>query len=287
MLLSTQLTTAQSSFFAGVQTSINSTTLLNKEDKNAPEGMLDKKNGVQAGYGMQIGYSFKNRITISIEPNYLQYKVMYSGKSDTATAIRSFDANARFQYYQIPLVLTYNQPISEKFSIFAGVGLSYNYMRFYREEFAGITTVLNDPTELLTVSYNYTGKSGYIEAKEVSDGKVDLVFSNPKYINKSYGVLFNLGTRYALSDKWGISMKLNYQKGLNDIENKGIGTETTIHQQSGATHTNTFNFWNETNYARYYYRWPDKNYQRKETYTQAIGLCIGINYFFNGGLRDK
>lgn len=67
-----------------------------------------------------------------------------------------------------------------------------------------------------------------------------------------------------------------------DIENKGIGTEKST-DKDNFVYTNTLNYWNETNYLRYCYRYPDKYNQRKETYTQAIGLCVGLNYYFNGG----
>ena len=149
LLLSSTVCQAQSSFFVGANGSMNMTTLLNKEDKSAPKGMLNKKNGIQPGYGIQIGYNIKNRFAISIEPNYLQYKVNYSGASDTAN-VRSFEASVRLKYYQIPLVLTYKHPISERFSINVGVGMSYSYMSSYKEEFEGKKTLFGSQNDIYT-----------------------------------------------------------------------------------------------------------------------------------------
>lgn len=273
---------AQSSFFGGVNCGIYSTTLINTEDKNAPNGMLDKKNGVQMGYGVHAGYSYKNKIKVSTELNYLQYKVMYNGANDT-TSVRSFNATAQFKYYQIPLILSYNYALDDRISLFAGFGISYNHMTYYKEEVKGNAVVINSPTEKYSYTYITTGTKGYFETPDDNDGKIDIVLTNPMYLSKSFSLICNIGSEYALTNKLGISLKMNYQRGISNIENKGIGKETVTHQKSGTTYTNTIDYWNETNYLRYYYRHSDKYDQRKQTYTQAMGLSIGLNYYFNGG----
>lgn len=282
ILLTSTLCQAQSSFFVGANGSMNMTTLLNKEDKSAPKGMLEKKNGIQPGYGIQLGYSIHNRFAISLEPNRLQYKVNYSGASDTAN-VRSFEASARFTYYQIPLVLTYKQPILERLSINAGVGISYNYMSKDREELKGNIVPIGSPNDFFTYSIDVTGKSGHSEIKELSYGVWQIEYEKPNYINKSFSYYLNVGANYSLQDKINLFINIQYQKGLNDIENKGIRNESYT-DKDGFTNPDKVNNWNENNYLRYYYRYPDKYNQRKETYTQAIGLGIGINYYFNGGL---
>ncbi len=284
-LLFTEHAFSQSSIIIGVQGNISKTGLLNREDRNAAAAMLDKKNGIQGGYGVRIGYRIKKRIRITLEPNYLQYKISYSGKSDTAN-VRSFDASARFKYYQIPLMINYQHSISNRINLFAGVGFSFNYLNYYKEEFEGIQVPLGIPSSQGSrVYYFFTGKMGYAEATAL-ENKWNMELSHSKYVNKTYSFCFNFGTEYALSDKVGMEVNIMYQRGITDMEYKGVGTEKST-DLLGNTATNTFNYWNETNYLRYYYRYPEKYNQRKETFTMALGLGLGINYHFNGGLLSK
>lgn len=167
-LLSSTICAAKSSFFAGANGSINMTTLLNKEDKKAPDGMLNKKNGTKVGYGVQIGYNIKNRIRIGLEANYLQYRVKYRGKSDTAN-VKSFEASAKFKYYQIPLVLSYRHPITERISFFVGVGFSFNYMNCYEDEFYGRQAVIGLPNVIVNSYYYTSGKSGIVESTDLNE----------------------------------------------------------------------------------------------------------------------
>lgn len=284
LILSSGICNAQSSFYAGLNSSVNMTTLLNKEDKNAPEGMLNKKNGIQAGCGLQIGYSIKNRIRISIEPNYLQYKINYTGKSDTAN-IRSFDANVKFKYYQVPLIFSYNYPVTDRISLFGSVGFSYNYMSKYEEEMNSRQAVIGQPNYIINSYVFISGKHGTTEAMELNN-KWDIEFSNPKYVNKSYSLILRAGSEYSLTDKLGLSIQLNFQRGMTDIEKKGSMTEKST-DKNNSVYTVTYNCWDETNYMRYYYRYPDKYNQREATYAMALGLGIGINYYFNGGLLSS
>ena len=283
LLLASTYCQAQSSFFVGANGSMNSTTLLNKEDKSAPKGMLNKKNGIQPGYGIQLGYSINNRFAISIEPNRLQYKVNYSGTSDTAN-VRSFEATARFTYYQLPLVLTYKQPITERLSINAGVGMSYNYMSSYKEEFEGKKTLYGNPSQIYTNYFYNSDKKGYDEARGFSDGKVDILYSSPLYTKTSLGIFSTLNFEYSISKNVSIRLQCNYQRGIKEIENRNMIDSKVTYQESGQILNYSTNYWTETNYYRYY----SKNYMSKEsrasTYTQALGLGIGINYYFKGGL---
>lgn len=278
-LLLTRFCYAQSSFFVGAQGGIHITTLLNKEDKKAPDGMLDKKNGIQPGYGIQLGYKYK-QFGISIEPNYLQYKISYSGHSDTAN-IRSFDATARFKYYQIPLVLSYGYSINKKLSLNIGIGASYNYLSYYKEEFEGKVAIAGIPNILYTSSYYNQGLYGHSELKEVTYANAEINYEEPKYNYSNQSLIFKLQTEYNLLDKFVLFVKFQYDKGITDIENKGISNES-VKEVSGATYTNRINYWNETNYLRYYQRSPDKYNQRPATYTMALGIGFGLRFYLSG-----
>ena len=283
LLLASTYCQAQSSFFVGANGSMNMTTLLNKEDKSAPKGMLEKKNGIQPGYGIQLGYSIHNRFAISLEPKRLQYKVYYSGASDTAN-VRSFEASARFTYYQIPLVLTYKQPILERLSINASVGLSYNYMSSYKEEFEGTKTLFGNPNHVYTSYFYNINKYGYDEAKEFNDGKVDILYSSPLYTQTSLSFFSTLKFEYSISSYVSIGMQCNYQRGVKEIENRELIDSKVTYKESGQILNYSTNYWTETTYYRYYNRNYKSTSERVSTYTQAIGLGIGINYYFNGGL---
>ena len=283
LLLASTVCQAQSSFFVGANGSMNMTTLLNKEDKSAPKGMLNKKNGIQPGYGIQIGYNIKNRFAISIEPNYLQYKISYSGASDTAN-VRSFEASVRLKYYQIPLVLTYKHPISERFSINVGVGMSYNYMSSYKEEFEGKKTLFGSQNDIYTNYFYDIDKKGFSEGKEFNDGKVDILYSQPLYNKTSFSIVSTLNMEYSISDKFSFRILCNYQRGIKEIENRNVIDIKVTYQQSGLVQNFSSKHWIETMYYRYYSKNYISNVNRTPTYTQAIGLGIGINYYFKGGL---
>ena len=274
-LLITNLCYAQSSFYVGAQGSVNITTLLNKEDKNAPDGMLKKKSGLQPGYGLQLGYKYKH-FRLSMEPNYLQYKVSYSGQSDTAN-IRSFDATARFKYYQIPLVLSYGYSFNKNLSLHVGIGASFNYLSYYKEEFEGRVAIAGVPNQLYTSSYFNQGLTGHSELKEISYANAEIKYEQPKYKFLNQSILFNLMAEYNLKNKLAIFVKFQFSKGIKDIENKGVSTET-VKEVGGATYSNSINYWNETNYLRYYQRYPEKYNQRPATYTMALGVGLGLTY---------
>jgi hypothetical protein len=56
------------------------------------------------------------------------------------------------------------------------------------------------------------------------------------------------------------------------------------YQESGQIQNYSTKYWTKTNYYRYYSNNYLSTEDRASSYTQAIGLGIGINYYFKGGL---
>lgn len=286
LLLTSNSIFAQSSFFAGVQGGVFSTTLLNQEDKSAPKSMLDKKNGIQPGFGIQLGYSLNRRVELSIEPNYLQYKIGYSGKSDTAN-VRSFDATLRMRYYQIPLVLTYKHPISERLSMLLGVGASYNYMSYYREDFEGVKTIYNMPSQLYSENSYVEGSRGYSHTISNKDIEVDIKFSSPLYVSQSYSILSRMGVSYALTDRLNVDFRLSYLRGVSEIENRDSMVSTVTYRENGFISESKGKYWTDSKYYRYYVKNLTPNGERVGSFTQAIGMGIGLHYYFKGSNEKR
>lgn len=182
------------------------------------------------------------------------------------------------------MTINYHFSLKERIQLFGGFGVSMDILSSYSEYIKGIQTPLGQPNATKIHTEWYINKNeGYAKGereREYWENK----YSEWIYNKYNLSMHLHLGMSYNISDRLELFIKAKYMKGLKDIENKKEITETSTTVYNGLVTSIKYNYWNETNYRRYYYRWEDKYNQRKETYTQAIGLCVGINYYFKGGL---
>ena len=164
-----------------------------------------------------------------------------------------------------------------------GIGASYNYLSYYKEEFEGKVAILNSPTNQVISEYFFVeGKKSYDEAKGINDGKVDITLTKPWFKKSVFGVLINLHPEYHINDFVSLNLNINLQRSLSDIENKTEMTVTTYYRESGQTYTYNIKLWDENKYARYYIRSNSNFNQRPATYTMALGIGFGLRFYLSG-----
>lgn len=280
LILSSTISYAQSSFFAGINTSINSTTLRNKEDRTAGNGdMYKSKMALSSAYSISIGYSFKNNVQLFVSPNYMNFKHKMKGSCDTGL-YNHLDGLIKFQTINLPVMLGYKYALNDRISIGINAGMYYNQV-----------LSINERVEISNPYVDTTWKNTIV--RTLNDNKLVYIFpdSNKYYVTgdewlykkENWGFCSQLDFNYSVSDNIMINIFIPFSYSFKDLENKKIVNYTYQGPVPGPSEY-TFNYWENNYYARYYPRPVSEYSKRPATHTMALGFGIGINYYFSGGL---
>lgn len=269
---------SQSSFFVGLHSSYGKGTLLNKEDKKAGDLLVQKGKWVPS-YGIQLGYRIGNKLSVSIEPNILNYQVNFSGYDKDSVQLVSFNSLCNFDYYNIPLNVSYQFYSKNRFNLSFGIGGFLGYLKKYREEFNGWTRT--GVTLIENSTFWQENLKGFAEVPTSISSKTNIDMEKPVYSKINLGLNGKIAGTYAVSEYFALTINFGTSLGLKDIENKTQNTVT--YTTSSGTTTNTYNQWENVKF-KYHLRAIDDYGNRPATYTFFIGGGLSLNYYFKGGL---
>ncbi len=268
------------SVFVGVGGGAYATIIKNRADYSLPNQLLQTKSGFGFTQGFRIGYRVGTRIELAINPNRQMYLSTIIGTPDTGF-LRNYTAKLQFNYLNLPLAVNYSMKLNDRIGVHAEIGFNIGYLYKYVEDMEAMQPSFSSPDNLYKFHSNFTGKKGYSEFFENGYRKVDIQTDKERYRKINLGLLFSIGAFYELSDKLRLCVNINCTKGLSDIENK-TQVEATYTDIQGE-HTQSYKLW--SNYYRYFA--SAERETRPASYTMALGLGIGINYYFNGGLFSQ
>jgi hypothetical protein len=271
---------AQPSVFVGIGGGAYATTLQNSADNSLPNHLLKTISRFGLSQGFQIGYRVGTHFELSIKPNHQVYKCTIMGTPDTGF-LRNYSAKLQLNYLNLPINLNYAISFSNRMGVNAEVGFNIGYLSKYIEDMEAMQLSFASPGSLYKFHSNFTGKKGYSEFYENGYRKVDITTDKERYQKFNLGLIANIGVFYNISDKFRLFVSINSITGLSDIENKTI-VEATYSDIQGV-HKQSYALW--SNYYRYFA--SNAKESRPPTHTMALGLGLGINYYFNGGLLSK
>jgi hypothetical protein len=269
---------AQTRFFVGLGGAYQHCLLQNKEDNDAPADKLTQRGTWQPSYGIQFGLQFGKHVEVKLAPNYQTFKTTHTGNGDSM-GVGPFNAYLQLQYYNLPLQLNYIGHLSEKFSLFGGIGVNVGFLKKYTDQ---VNANLRLPSgELIPRREEYSGNTGYGESTYFTPKVATYAKMNkPFYTNRHISGSLQCGMRYQFGEHISLSAMLQFMKGITDIENK---TSIIIALDNGngfPPELYTFDFWGENKYRRFYDRPISELNKRLETTTQTIGIGLSIQYTF-------